>query len=131
MSGPANQAINPEIFNRRSVFMKKTLVKLMSTVMLFGALAFAQSGDAMKQDNIKNDQMKEDKKAGDTMKKDFAETNSSRHQPVAHPGEGKRAQRSHRRQFEQLTATLPFEFLVFESSDHVLPSIAARLESRP
>ena len=26
------------------------LVKLMSTVMLFGALAFAQSGDAMKQD---------------------------------------------------------------------------------
>ncbi len=29
--------------------MKNTFVKLLSTVMLFGALAFAQSGDAMKQ----------------------------------------------------------------------------------
>jgi hypothetical protein len=27
--------------------MKNVFVKLMSTVMLFGALAFAQSGDAM------------------------------------------------------------------------------------
>src|ERR1700687_1040582 len=51
-----------------------------------------------------------------------AEMNSSRNQPVAHLGERKNAQRGHRRQFEQLPATLPLEFFVFESRDHAGPS---------
>src|SRR6202023_3060706 len=55
------------------VFMRSMFVKLMSTVMLFGALALAQSGDAMKQDEMKHDDnMKHDDsmKKGDSMKKD-------------------------------------------------------------
>ena len=51
-----------------------------------------------------------------------AETNSSRNQPVAHLGKRKNTQRSDRRQLEQLPPALPFEFFVFESSDHVGPS---------
>jgi pentapeptide MXKDX repeat protein len=58
---------------------------------LFGALAFAQSGDAMKQDDMKNDQMKNDqmkndqmkddqKKSGDNMKKDDVAKDSSKKQ---------------------------------------------------
>ena len=45
--------------------MKKMLVKLMSTIMLFGALALAQSGDAMKQDEMKHD---DNMKHDDSMK---------------------------------------------------------------
>src|SRR6266403_2478619 len=51
-----------------------------------------------------------------------AETNSSRNQPVAHLRERKNAQRGDGCQFEELQATLPLEFLVFESSDHAGPS---------
>src|SRR3981081_3935154 len=51
-----------------------------------------------------------------------AETNSGRNHPVAHLGERKNAQCSDGRQFEQLPATLPLEFLVFESSCHLGPS---------
>src|ERR1700674_6030010 len=51
-----------------------------------------------------------------------AEANSGRNQPVAHLGKRKNAQGSDGRQFEQLPTTLPLEFFVFESSDHVGPS---------
>src|ERR1035438_5102762 len=55
-----------------------------------------------------------------------AETNSGRNQAVAHLGEGENAQRGDRRQLKQLTATLPLEVLVFESSDHVGPCWCSR-----
>src|SRR5229473_5013636 len=58
-----------------------------------------------------------------------AEANPGRNQSVAHLGERKNAQRRDRRQFEQLPATLPLEFLVFESSDHVGPSNRLRKNS--
>jgi len=48
-----------------------------------------------------------------------AEPNSGRNQAVAHPGKGKHSQGCDRRKFEQLAATLPFKFLIFEPSDHV------------
>src|SRR3984893_561120 len=50
-----------------------------------------------------------------------AEANSGRNQPVAHLGKRKNAQGGDGRQFEQLPTTLPLEFLVFESSDHIRP----------
>ena len=53
--------------------MKSMLAKLMSTLMLFGALALAQSGDAMKQDEMKHDDSmkhEDSMKHDDSMKKD-------------------------------------------------------------
>src|SRR5450755_4785030 len=51
-----------------------------------------------------------------------AKTHPGRDQPVADLRKGKNAQHRDRRQLQQLTATLPFEFFIFESSDHNGPS---------
>src|SRR5271154_765743 len=57
----------------------------------------------------------------------IAETNSGGDEAVAHPGECEDAQNSDGCQFEELTATLAFEFLVFESCDHFFPSVGTGL----
>jgi pentapeptide MXKDX repeat protein len=71
---------------KRRCVHEKYVCKTAVHRMLFGALAFAQSGDAMKHDDMKNDQMNHDrmkddqKKSGDSMKKDDMAKDSSKKQ---------------------------------------------------
>lgn len=52
-------------------FMRKTVFSLLSAFLLsLSFVAFAQSGDNMKQDNMKQDEMKHDQMSNDQMKHD-------------------------------------------------------------